>query len=409
MGLLKVDSIDRAFEKLKDAAQVLAMPAMELPLDRSIGFILYEDVYANEDIPGFARAVVDGYAVCAKDTAASGENIPVLLKLVGQVEMGCGADFSIKPGECAEVSTGGMLPDGADAVVMVEYTAPFGVDGVAVSQGVSAGENTIQPGEDAASNTRILARGKRIGPSEIGVLAAAGVVEVKVFRPLRLAVISTGDELVPPEVSPARGQIRDINTYALSALARENGFEVVRTAVLRDDDKLLEAELRAAMAACDIVTVSGGSSQGKKDMTREVIDRVSSPGVFTHGLALKPGKPTILGVDKQSRTIFAGLPGHPVSAIMVFEILLARLWRHLTGAAETPAVPASLTKNAPSAPGKTTLWPVKLIDTENGYLAEPVFGKSGLMTTLTNADGYVVSQRNAEGIAAGSTVFVHLF
>lgn len=409
MELLKVDSVQTAFEKLTAKVSSWELGMQRLPLNQSSGKILHDDIFVENDIPGFCRSTVDGYAVCAKDTAAANDSIPVLLNLTGQVEMGQKTDLIILPGQCIEVPTGGMLPAGADAVVMIEYTEAFGVDGIAVHQSVSVGENIVQQGEDALKHTLLLSRGKRIGSPEIGALAAAGIMEVPVFAPLKIAVISTGDELVSPEITPAQGQIRDINTYALVALAEKTGFEVAHRAVLGDDIKLIEEEIRKAMETCDIVTISGGSSQGKKDTTLEVINRVAVPGVFTHGLAIKPGKPTILGNDARSKTLFVGLPGHPVSAMIVFEVLLSHLWRFMTGTPESMAIPAKLTVNVASSPGKMTCWPVKLANSPDGYLAEPVFGKSGLITTLTKADGYFTTDRNAEGLPSGSQVYVHLF
>jgi len=224
-----------------------------------------------------------------------------------------------------------------------------------------------------------------------------------------MTILSTGDELAPPGHKPLPGQIRDVNTYALCALAGKNGFGVVSTAVVPDNEAALEQAVRKAMKESDIVAVSGGSSQGEKDATRTVLDRVSKPGVFTHGLAVKPGKPTILGYDEHSRTLLAGLPGHPVSAMMVFELLFSWLLREITGSAPPPAVPARLFCNVASSPGKLTCWPAKLEWTGDGYNAIPVFGKSGLITTLTKADGYFIVDRDREGLPAGDTVLVHLF
>jgi molybdopterin molybdotransferase len=409
MKLLEVDSVEAARSKLAGCVAGWRLSTLFVPADEALGMILAEDIAAGEDIPGFRRSTVDGYAVMAKDTAAAGENIPVLLNVAGQVSMGRAADFSLRAGQCASVPTGGMLPEGADGVVMMEYAEPFG-EAVALYQSAAPGENVVERDEDVSKGALVLERGRRIGPREIGALAALGVTLVPVYKPLKLAVISTGDELVAPDAAPpGPGQVRDINTYALTALARKNGFETAHTAVLRDDAALLENELRNAMAFCDIVAVSGGSSQGEKDMTGNVIQRVSDPGVFTHGMAIKPGKPTILGYDQASLTLFVGLPGHPVSAMLVFETLLCDLWRKMTGAAQPPPVPAALTVNVPSSPGKTTCQPVKLAVSGKGYLAEPVFGKSGLITTLTQADGYFVIEREAEGLTAGSRVYVHLF
>jgi len=408
MEFLKVDSVETAREKLYSYARESVL-LEKLPLEELQGRVLAEDIYADEDIPSFRRSTVDGYAVVSGDTAAAGESIPVFLTLKGCVEMGRPANLSIAAGECAEVATGGMLPDGADAVCMVEYTELFGEKGVALHTSVSNGENVVQAGEDVKARGSVLRRGKRLLPQDIGALAAAGVTKAPVYAPLRLTVISTGDELVSPELAPEQGQVRDVNTYALAALAEKDGYAVTGKEVLPDDEQLLEQALLAAMRTCDVVVVSGGSSKGKKDITRAVIDRVASPGVFTHGMAIKPGKPTILGYDSDSRTLLAGLPGHPVSAMIVFETLFGWLYRELTGTKLSHAIPAMIQCNVASSPGRLTCWPARLEWAETGYIAEPVFGKSGLITTLTGADGYFTVDRNTEGLQAGQTVLVHLF
>jgi len=409
MEFLKVDSVDGAREKLFSSVKDWMASYEILPLARAGGRIIAEDVSAPCEIPAFRRSTVDGYAVLSIDTAAAGESIPVFLAVKGRVEMGLPASLAIGHGECAEVPTGAMLPDGADAVVMTEYAEPFGAEGVALYSGVANGENVVQIGEDAKAGERLLCRGKRLLPQDIGALAAAGVTTVSVYTPPRLTILSTGDELIPPEKEPAPGQVRDVNTYALTALAQKKGFSIVGTAVLPDDENALEQAFREAMVTSDIAAVSGGSSQGKKDMTRTVIDRVSSPGVYTHGMAIKPGKPTILGYDSPSRTLLAGLPGHPVSAMMVFELLFGWLLREVTGSVQTPAIPARLSCHVVSSPGKLTCWPARLEWTGNGYAAEPIFGKSGLITTLTEADGYFTVDRDIEGLKTGQTVLVHLF
>ena len=380
-----------------------------MPLEKVCGRVLAEDIRALEDIPSFRRSTVDGYAVISADTAAAGESIPVFLNIKGSVEMGRPASFSIDRGECAHVATGGMLPDCADAVVMVEYSELFGNDGVALYTNVSHGENVIQEGEDVKEGCSVLSRGKRLLPQDVGALAAAGVTDVLVYAPLRLTILSTGDELVSPKQAPKPGQVRDVNTYGIRALAEKDGYTIVGADVLSDDEGSLEQALSAAMESSDVVVVSGGSSQGEKDMTKAVIDRVSSPGVCTHGMAIKPGKPTIIGYDDASRTVLAGLPGHPVSAIIVFETLFGWLFRELTGMPPLPAIPAKISCNVASSPGRLTCWPAKLEWAEEGYIAEPIFGKSGLITTLTGADGYFTVDRNTEGLETGQTVLVHLF
>ena len=409
MEFLKVDSVYTAREKLLSSVCGWMGAAETLPFEEACGRILAENVYAEEDIPAFRRSSMDGYAVVSGDTAAAGESIPVFLNVKGRVEMGKPAPFMITRGECAEVPTGGMLPEGADAVVMTEYAEPFGEGGVALYHGAANGENIVLAGEDAKAGALLLPKGKKLLPQDIGALAAAGVMAVSVYKMPRMTILSTGDELIAPSARPAQGQIRDINTCALTALAKKDGYLVVGRAVLPDDEDALERSIREGMETSDIVAVSGGSSQGKKDLTRQIIDRISSPGVYTHGMAIKPGKPTILGYDDPSRTLLVGLPGHPVSAMMVFELLFGWLSHEITGSEPPPAIPARITCNVPTSPGRLTCWPVRLEWTEEGISADPIFGKSGLITTLTKAGGFFIVDRDTEGLQAGRTVAVHLF
>jgi len=409
MKLLKVDSVDQARSKLLTCVHSWGTACETKHLTKALGDTLANDIFAVEDLPAFRRSTVDGYAVVSKDTGAAGESIPVFLTVKERVMMGAVASATIHSGECAEVPTGGMIPDGADAVVMVEYAEPFGANSVALYHGVANGENVVQIGEEVRKGTPLLRRGKRILPQDIGALAAAGITEVSVFTPLKMTILSTGDELVAPDQMPHPGQIRDVNTYALCALAEKSGFNVLHTAVIPDNEGALAQAVSAAMKTSDIVAVSGGSSQGEKDATHAVFDRVASPGVFTHGMAIKPGKPTILGCDASSQTLLVGLPGHPVSAMMVFEILLAWLWREMTRGVAPPVIPARVSCNVASSPGKLTCWPAKLEWVANEFTAVPVFGKSGLITTLTQADGYFVVDQDREGLATGEMVLVHLF
>lgn len=409
MKLLKVDSLESAREKLLNVFKDYTPPHETVTLERVCGRTAYCDVYTSENIPAFRRSTVDGFAVLSKDTAAAGESIPVLLKSAGQVEMGSGTDIVIKSGFCAEVPTGGIVPDGADAVVMLEYAEAFGDGGIALYQSAAYGENVINIGEDAKSGALLLQRGRKILPQDVGALAAFGITNVQVYAPIKITILSTGDELISPSKTPEIGQVRDINTYALKALAEKCGFEVVGVSVLPDNENAIEQAVRMGMDGSDIVAVSGGSSQGKKDATSRIFDKVSDSGVFTHGLALKPGKPTILAYDKTSRTLLAGLPGHPVSAIIVFELLLGWLYRELSHSVKPPAIPARIASNVAASPGKLTCLPVKLEWNGDYYTASPLFGKSGLITTLTTADGYCTIERDKEGLILGETVLVHLF
>jgi molybdopterin molybdotransferase len=320
--------------------------------------------------------------------------------------MGKQADFSINHGECAYVPTGGMLPAGADAVVMVEYAEAAGED-IAVYEASAPGMGMVEIGEGLRNGELLLRRGTLIRPQEAGALAAAGICKFQAFVPLSLSIISTGDELILPEHFPSLGEVRDINTTALKTLALKYGYNVISARVLPDDEARLEAAIKEAVTS-DVVIISGGSSQGDKDFTANVINKVARPGVFTHGLAVKPGKPTILGWDEESKTLFAGLPGHPVSAMMIFEIIFGNLIDTLFSKTPPFPVPARVSCNVPGSPGKTLLQPVILHVDEEGYLAVPVFGKAGMITTLTRADGFIIIDLNKEGLRNGEQVMVHL-
>ena len=409
MELLKVDTLEAAREKLRSAVGENWIKTVKVPLKNALDRVLAEDVYGRVNIPDFRRSMVDGYAVIAKDTMGAGESIPVFLKVIDDVGMGEEATSIITSGTCAYVPTGGMIPDGADACVMVEYCEHFDSEELAVYQATSVGRHVVEIGEDSREGELLFKKGTKLRPQEIGALSAEGFTEISVFAPLKISIISTGDELVAPGGKIKKGQIYDINTSALDALATKHGFEVINTCTVRDQYELLKAAIADAKEKSDIVVVSGGSSKGKKDMTATLIDELTVPGVFTHGLALKPGKPTILGVNEADKTLMVGLPGHPVAAMAVFEMLLVWLKRELTCEEEKGKVPAVLSGNVPGAPGRQTLLFVELEQTEDGYVAKPIFGKSGLMSTMTRADGYTTIEMLQEGLKSGEKIWVHTF
>lgn len=408
MRFLQVDTISGARERLLQEVGDNFLKMETVKLSEAYGKCLAENIYAEENIPDFRRATVDGYAVKASDTQGAGESVPVFLSVVDEISIGKPALREIKNGECAYVPTGGMIPDGADAMVMVEYTELFDKRDAAVYSSVSAGNGVVQIGEDAKKGELLLSRGTVLHSAQTGVLASLGKHTVKVYAPWHITIISTGDELAEVGEEKGRCQVYDINTHALYALAKEQGMTVDKAFSVKDEDEKIEQALKDALLCSDIVVISGGSSQGKKDMTADIIDKIAEPGVWTHGLALKPGKPTIVGMDKPSGTLLIGLPGHPVAAIMVFQLLLVWLQKNLRGEKETPGVPAVLSSNIPGAAGRAVCQTVKLEKEENGYRAIPVFGKSGLMHTLTQADGYVLVEADKEGICKGETVYVQL-
>ncbi len=395
----------------------LPMETEEVPIFSLLGRVLAENIVSGEAVPGFDRSTVDGYAVRACDTGGASESLPAFLKVVGEVEMGCDASgLPVGPGECVYVPTGGMVPHGADAMVMVEYCEPFGADQMAVYSSVSTGNNMVMAGDDIGCGQTVLKRGRKIRPADLGVMASIGRTSALVYKPWKIVILSTGDEIIDPSRTPQPGQVRDVNTYGLYGLAAEYGFEILDFQVVEDDVHVLEANVKTAMEQADLVILSGGSSQGKKDATAAIIGSLASSGVLTHGLAVKPGKPTILGFDEPSRTALIGLPGHPVAAMILFQEVAGGLWEILTGQRETekkPLVEGVITANIAASPGRKTWQLVKMDferrDGESGlpYIT-PVWGKSGLIRTLSEADGYIVIDVNDEGVNRGQQVSVWL-
>lgn len=409
MNLLKVDTVDEARKKLLDCCAMMK-PGTELRgLFDAAGRTLAEDLYSKENIPPYRRSIMDGYAVRSKDLGAAGDMIPTVLKIKGEVQLGTDvSELEVEPGSCIYVPTGGYVPEGADAVVMVEYCEPFGPDMLAVSKSAAPGENIVSIGEDISEGKLLLPKGRKLRPQDIGVLAACGITEIPVFVPWKVSVISTGDELVSPDKIPGPGQIRDINTYTISARSAAEGLDVIRAVSVKDDNALLKKTIEDAKYCSDLVVISGGSSQGKKDMTAELIAQAADHGVLTHGIAAKPGKPTITGFDEKSRTLFIGLPGHPAAAIMVYEQILIALWRRLMFCGNERTLHAKVSMNVPSAPGRMTFQLVKLEGEEN-LQAVPVFARSGMISPVSYADGYFIMTENQEGIRPGDTVEVHLW
>lgn len=410
MKLLTVDKVSEARRKLKECCGAL-MPGNEsIGLADAAGRILASDIFSKENIPPYRRSIMDGYAVRTADVGAAGDMIPSMLKVSGEVILGSDSTgISVDPGCCVYVPTGGYVPDGADAVVMVEYCEPFGNGMLAVSKSASPGENVVQVGEDIAEGDLLLPKGRKLRPQDIGVLAAAGVSSVPVVIPWKVTVISTGDELVSPDETPGPGRIRDINTYTIAARSASEGFSIVRMISVKDDEDAIERALETAKADSDVVVMSGGSSQGKKDMSADLIGKAADSGIITHGIAAKPGKPTITAYDSASNTMFIGLPGHPAAALMVYEQLLIHLWHDFTGCDDGITVKARVNTNIPAAPGRMTFQLVRLISGEDETEAVPVFARSGMISPMSSSDGYFVMSENTEGIRPGDRVTVYLW
>jgi molybdopterin molybdotransferase len=371
--------------------------------------ILAVDLLSPYDLPDFDRSTMDGFAVRAADTYGATEGLPAYLNLAGEVLMGQSAETAVRPGATIRISTGGMLPGGADAVVMVENTQAVDANTIEVTRPAAPGENVLRVGEDIRSGATVLPRGHRFRPQDLGGLAALGIVNVDVARRLRVAIISSGDEVVPPEQQPAPGQIRDVNCSTLSALVQHAGHQPIPFGIVPDRYEEIERAVRRAVDAADVLILSAGSSVSTRDMTADVLNNVGQPGVLVHGVALRPGKPTVLAVAN-GKPLF-GLPGNPVSCMVTFDLFVAPTLAHLTGALEPPrrTTQARLSHNISSAAGREDYVQVRLEQREDGIWAIPVFGKSNLIYTLIRADGMVKVHLDANGLSAGDTVPVVLF
>jgi len=374
----------------------------------AVGLLLDEDVASRTDLPPFDRSTMDGYAVRAEDTFGASEGLPAYLKVVGDVQMGEGPAFAIADNEVARIPTGGMLPEGADAVVMVEHTQGWGADSVEVLRPVAPGDNIVRRGDDVRVGDTILPAGHRLRPQDISALAGLGLVEVRVRRPA-VAVLSTGGELVPHSQSPAPGQIRDMNGPALFAAVRAVGGEPIDLGLVRDEADSLRAALRGGVETADLVLVSGGTSVGTEDLTPEVIDSLGPPGVLVHGLALKPGKPVVVGLVGEVPVF--GLPGHPTSCLVIFRELVAPIICAAAGLPRPrgPALRARLSRNFASQAGREEFFPVRLEERDGEWHAMPLIGPSAFISTLVSADGLVRVPAAAEGLYAGDLVEVEPF
>ena len=382
----------------------------EVPTSEALDRVLGEDVHSPGDLPTFRRSTMDGFAVRAADTFGATEGLPAYLEIVDEVFMGRAPRTALGTGQCARIATGGMLPDNADAVVMVEQTQEVGPSTIEALRAVAPGENVVQIGEDVRTGDLILPRGHRLRPQDVGGLVALGITCVPVARRLRVGIVSGGDELVAPEQEPGPAQIRDINSYTLAALIQRDGHTPSLAGIFPDEYAALESAARAALASNDVVILSAGSSVSARDMTAQVVDSLGEPGVLVHGVSLKPGKPTILGVCA-GKPVF-GLPGNPVSCMVTYDLFVAPVLARLCGATQPPrrTVTARLARNIASATGREDYIQVRLERGQDGGLeAVPVFGKSNLIFTLIRADGMLKVPLDAGGLSAGTPVDVVLF
>ncbi len=378
-----------------------------VPTEEALGRVLAEAVTAPHPLPPFARSSVDGFAVQASDTFGASPSLPAYLVIIGEILMGSGKTLTIESGQAALIHTGGMIPSGADAVVMIEDTQSVRSDEVEILNPVSVGENVIPEGEDIAAGEDVLDVGIRLRPQEIGGLMAIGVTNIPVMHRPKVAILSTGDEVISPRAKPSPGQVRDVNSYTLSALVTSAGGMPIRYGIIPDQYKELDRIAQEAHTASDFVIITAGSSVSAHDITADVIAGLGKPGILVHGISIKPGKPTILAVAGSVPVI--GLPGNPVSALIAARLFALPVIHQLLRMPEQlleARIRARLSLNIASLAGREDYVPVLLESTPDGNLAKPIFGRSNLIFTLARANGLIRIPSETTGLMAGTVVEV---
>ena len=385
----------------------IELEAEEISSDAGLGRVTISPVISDQPLPAFTRSTVDGYAVRAEDSYGASESLPAYLSLVGEIPMGGLAKYVLLVGQCALIHTGGMLPTGANAVVMLEHTQIVRPGEVEILRAVAAGENTLQVGEDVRAGEPVIPAGTKLRPVEIGGLMALGYTRLQVVRKPRVGILSSGDEVVPPGTVPNPGQVRDVNAYTLSALVEAAGGVPIRYGIVTDDAAALDTAVSKALPACDLLVITAGSSASARDLTAEAINRLGQPGILVHGVNIRPGKPTILAVCDGKGVI--GLPGNPVSALVIAWLFVTPAVEALSGLKnrrQRQSRTAHLASNLPSQAGREDWVPVKLVEGKHEIVAEPVYGKSNLIFTLVRADGLVRIPPDVTGLNAGELVEV---
>ncbi len=396
--MLNVLNREDAVELIKEKTVQLSVESEKVNIHNACGRVLACDIVSPENVPSFDRTTVDGYAVNAADTFGAGASIPAQLEIAGEILMGENADFSLRRGQCAKISTGGMLPKGADAAVMIEHTDSD--NGLClVYKSVAPGENITKKGDDISAGETALKKGTLISPSQIGVFAALGITDVQVYKKPIIAVISTGDEIVKDNPKP--GQIRDVNTFLLSAAIKESGCDVFEYGAVADKREEIENAVKECVKSSDAVIISGGSSAGARDMTVDIIDTLGK--AYFHGIAMKPGKPTIFGIIN-GKPVF-GLPGHPLAAYFVFRLIVNEyIGKLMNMSPKKPSGNGILAENIPSNHGREEFLCVKM--NENNEIV-PLHTKSGIISVLSEATGFIRIPRNAEGTNKGTVMEIY--
>jgi molybdopterin molybdotransferase len=408
MELFKVTSVEETKKILEEVFKEKNKHE-EIELSDALGRIIYEDITAKENVPAFRRSTVDGYAVSSRDLVGASETIPSMMNSIGEIAMGQAPNFSLTcPGECAYIPTGGMIPVGADAVVMIEYTDKLDEEIILINTSIAYGDNVVGIGEDITIDELIIKKGTKLRPYEIGVLSSLGMNKVRVFRKPRVGIISTGDEIVGCNETPNLGEVRDINSFMLYSAILEDGGYPINFGVVKDSFKELKKLAEKALEQCDVILISGGSSVGKKDQSLKVLNSLDSSKVLVHGLAIKPGKPTIIGAV-ENKAVF-GLPGHPLSCAVVYKVIVKDYLNSLCDYKEKVyGIQCNFEVNYHKAKGREEYLPVLIKEEKGSLIASPVLSKSGIITGFSKAWGYIKIEKNQEGILEGQSVYVYKF
>jgi molybdopterin molybdotransferase len=420
LGRSGVVTREEALRMIDQHFHVPVLPREEIAISDTLGRIVSEDFISPEDLPEFDRSTMDGYAVRSADTFGANESLAALFKVVGDIPMGTMPGRGIAKGEAMKIATGGALPKGADAVVMFEHAQPVDSVSIEVVKPVAPLENVVQAGDDIRRGETVLVRGHRIRPQDMAALAGLGMTRIKVIGRPKVAIISTGNEIVPADTVPGPGRIRDSNSYDLEGLITQGGGIPLKKGIIPDDYARLRATLEGASKDADLILMTGGSSVGTSDLTAKVINDMGGPGVLVHGVAIKPGKPLVIGLigSVHGDVPVFGLPGHPAAVSICFDVFVRPVLTRLSGEVPHPAlegmppyrtVKARLTRSIASSPGREDHVRVTLEKKDDGLWARPVFGASGLVSTLVKALGTVVVPLNEIGIEAGEEVEVRLF
>ena len=420
LGRSGVVTRDEALRILNEQFVLPDLPTEEISISSALSRVLAIEIISPSNLPQFNRSTMDGYAVSSVDTFGAAESRPVILHVVGDILMGTMPDRSLAKGEAMKIATGGALPRGADAVVMFEHTQSVDAENIEVVKSVAPLENVIESGEDIKEYESILSRGHRMRPQDMSALASVGITNIKAFTKPKVAIISTGNEIVAANTVPALGQIRDSNSYNLEGLITQFFGIPVKMGIIRDEYESLQKTLESAINDNALVLMTGGSSVGTADLTAKVINGAGKPGVLVHGVSIKPGKPLIIGLvgSSHGQVPILGLPGHPAAVSICFDLFVKPILACLTGEIVDPAlenvpsyrtVKARLARSIASSPGREDHVRVALEKRDDGLWARPIFGASGLISTLVKAAGTVVVPETKIGIEAGEDVEVRLF